>query len=101
MLEQQRNYRLFGRIIDRVQLELVELLVLADQISDWPFKDVNYSFERFTCRRRFEVFDGVKRDTTLGQQRNCATRMASTRIVIERYTVHRCSSRLSSLMTSG
>jgi hypothetical protein len=63
IFEQQRDHLVGRSVVGRLESELGEALVLADQIGWRRVNDCGNPLERGAGRRSLEIFDGVELDT--------------------------------------
>ncbi len=79
-------------VVVRVELELLELRVLANKILDRVFETSDDLFERSTVRRLFHVQNDIVVNTQILGDRQGIFGRTSMRVVIDRYFRHGISS---------
>ena len=89
MFQEDRNDGIVRRVVVLVEAEGLEVLILAHEIRRRIRKQGEEPFEVRFFERIVQVCDDVELDVALAQNLDCAARLASARVVIDRDAVHR------------
>ncbi|MFP8875392.1 MAG: hypothetical protein VCB99_00475 [Myxococcota bacterium] len=93
MLEEQRDHR-FGRLVGVcIQLQGLEVLVLADQLRRGAGEQFEKALDIGSRKGVFEVVDDVELDVALAQDVQRAARLSSAGVVVDEQSFHRVSLR--------
>jgi len=89
VFQEDRDDGIIRRVVVLVEPEGLEVLILAHKIRWRIRKQGEEPFEVRLFERIVQVFDDVELDAALAQDLDCAARLASARVVIDRDAVHR------------
>ena len=88
MLDEHLHDLIGRRVVARVEAELLEVLVLADQLRGLVGQEGEEAGEIVPAGRVVQVLDDVELDAALAQDLQRATRLASAGVVVDHHSVH-------------
>ena len=91
VFEQERAHLVAGDVVGRVEAELAEAFVLADEIGGRAGEQGEYVRQGGAIEWRLQVLDDVARDVALAQDVQRAARLPSAGVVVDRHAFHRLS----------
>jgi hypothetical protein len=88
VLEEEFDDVLSGSVVARVEAQLFEVLVLANELRRRLLEQIQEALQVLSSQRVVDVFDDVELDAALAQNLDCAAGLASARVVKDLNSLH-------------